>query len=120
LLSEKQEISLEEWLPPVHSTNLTHTETCSCVDTSVFTNQWWHATIYLPFCEFDCILPLVVCSHILHVVVLIAAMLHIIFCDLIEAVSECQILIRYLKTERNDAKYHMTGNAALEVASVDA
>ena len=35
LLSEKQEISLEEWLPPVHSTNLTHTETCSCVDTSV-------------------------------------------------------------------------------------
>jgi hypothetical protein len=61
----------------------------------------------------------------LHVVVLIAAMLHIIFCDLIEAVSECQILIRYFKTERNDirvynAKYHMTENAALEVASVDA
>jgi hypothetical protein len=44
----------------------------------------------------------VVCSHILHVVVLIAAMLHIIFCDLIEAASECQILIRYFKTERND------------------
>jgi hypothetical protein len=49
-----------------------------------------------------CILPLVVCSHILHVVVLIAAMLHIIYYDLIEAVSECQILIRYFKTERND------------------
>jgi hypothetical protein len=46
---------------------------------------------YLPFCEFDCILPLVVCSHILHVVVLIAAMLHIISYNLIEAVSECQI-----------------------------
>ena len=60
------------------------------------------SSIYLPFCEFDYILPLVVCSHILHVVVLIAAMLHIIFCDLIEAVSECQILIRYLKTERNE------------------
>ena len=28
---EKQEIPL----PPVHSTNLTHMETCSCVDTSV-------------------------------------------------------------------------------------
>ena len=29
-------------------------------------------------------------------------MLHIIYYDLIEAVSECQILIRYFKTERND------------------
>ena len=74
----------------------------------VFTNQWWHAPIYLPFCEFDCILPLVVCSHILHVVVLIAAMLHIISYDLIEAVSECQILIRYYKTERNDISVYNT------------
>ena len=49
-----------------------------------------------------------VCSHISHVVVLIAAMLHIIFCDLIEAVSECQILIRYLKTERNDISVYNT------------
>jgi hypothetical protein len=35
-------------------------------------------------------------------------MLHIIFCDLIEAVSECQILIRYLKTERNDISVYNT------------
>ena len=62
-----------------------------------------------PFiCPFDCILPLVVCSHILYVIVLIAAMLHIIFCDLIEAVSECQILIRYFKTERNDIRVYNT------------
>jgi len=66
------------------------------------------ASIYLPFCEFDCILPLVVCSHILHVVVLIEAMLHIIFCDLIEALSECQILVRYFKTERNDISVYNT------------
>jgi hypothetical protein len=50
----------------------------------------------------------VVCSHILQIVVLIAAMLHIIFCDLIEAVSECQILIRYSKTERNDISFYNT------------
>ena len=35
-------------------------------------------------------------------------MLHIIFCDLIEAVSECQILIRYFKTERNDNNVYNT------------
>ena len=39
---------------------------------------------------FDFILPLVVCSHILHPVVPITAMLQNISCDLIEAVSECQ------------------------------
>jgi hypothetical protein len=47
-------------------------------------------------------------SHILHVVVLIAAMLHIISYNLIEAVSECQILIRYYKTERNDISVYNT------------
>jgi hypothetical protein len=52
------------------------------------------ASIYLPFCQFDYILPLVVCSHILYVVIPIAAMLHIISYDLKEAVSECQTLIR--------------------------
>ena len=60
------------------------------------------ASIYLPFCQFDYILPLVVCSHILYVVIPIAAMLHIISYDLKEAVSECQSLIRYFETERND------------------
>ena len=66
------------------------------------------ASIYLPFCEFDCILPLVVCSDILHVVVPIAAMLHIISCDLIEAVHECQTSIRYVETERNDISVYNT------------
>ena len=63
------------------------------------------ASIYLPFCQFDYILPLVVCSHILYVVVPIAAMLHIISYDLIEAVSECQTLIRYFETKRNGTLY---------------
>jgi hypothetical protein len=57
------------------------------------------ASIYLPFCQFDYILPLVVCSYILYVVVPIAAMLHIISYDLIEAVSECQTLIRITMPE---------------------
>jgi hypothetical protein len=66
------------------------------------------ASIYLPFCQFDYILPLVVCSHILYVVVPIAAMLHINSYDLIEAVSECQTLIRYFETERNDISVYNT------------
>ena len=44
----------------------------------------------------------------MHVVVPIAAMLHIIPCDLIEAVSECQTLTRYFKTERNDISVYNT------------
>ena len=35
-------------------------------------------------------------------------MLHIISYNLIEAVSECQILIRYYKTERNDISVYNT------------
>ena len=66
------------------------------------------ASIYLPFCQFDYILPLVVCSHILYVVVPIAATLHIISYDLIEAVSECQTLIRYFETKRNDISVYNT------------
>ena len=65
-------------------------------------------SIYLPFCQFDYILPLVVCSHILYVVIPIAAMLHIISYDLKEAVSECQTLIRYFETERNDNSVYKT------------
>ena len=56
----------------------------------VFTNQWWHATIYLPFCEFDYFATSGLQSHFTRCF-LIAAMLHIIYYDLIEAVSECQI-----------------------------
>ena len=66
------------------------------------------ASIYLPFCQFDYILPLVVCSHILYVVIPIAAMLHIISYDLKQAVSECQSLIRYFETERNDNSVYKT------------
>jgi hypothetical protein len=61
-------------------------------------------------CQFDYSLPLVVCSHILYVVVPIAAMLHIISYDLIEAVSECQTLIRYFETERNDISVYSTND----------
>jgi hypothetical protein len=52
------------------------------------------------YCHFT--QSLVVCSHILYVVIPIAAILHTISYDLKEAVSECQTLIRYFETERND------------------
>jgi hypothetical protein len=38
----------------------------------------------------------------------IAAMLHIISYDLIEAVSECQVLIRYFETKRNGISVYYT------------
>ena len=52
------------------------------------------ASIYLPFYF---LLPMVVCSQILQAAVAITAtgMLHSIFCDIIEAVSECQALIQH-------------------------
>jgi len=47
-------------------------------------------------------LPVVVCSHILQAAVANTAMLHSISCDMIEAVRECQALIRHFETEKND------------------
>ena len=44
--------------------------------------------------RFDFILLLVVCSHILHPVVPITTMLQNISCNLIEAVSECQVNVK--------------------------
>ena len=58
--------------------------------------------------RFDFILPLVVCSHILQAVVPITAMLQSISCDLIEAVHECQTLIRHFETERNEISVYNT------------
>ena len=46
------------------------------------------------------ILPLVLYSHIQHAVVSITTMLQMISCDLIEALSECQTLIRHFETEK--------------------
>ena len=51
-----------------------------------------------------------VCSHILQAVVPITAMLQSISCHLIEAVSECQTLIRHIKTERNGNSVYNTLN----------
>jgi hypothetical protein len=68
------------------------------------------AFIFLPFCDLKFILPLVVCSHILQAVVPITAMLQSISCHLIEAVSECQTLIRHIKTERNGNSVYNTLN----------
>ena len=58
--------------------------------------------------RFDFILPLVICSHILHTVVPIVAMLQGISFDLIEAVGECQTLIRLVENERNDISVYNT------------
>ena len=50
--------------------------------------------------RFYFILPLLVYSHIWHAVVSITTMLQMISCDLIEALSKCQTLIRHFETEK--------------------
>ena len=66
--------------------------------------------------RFDFILPLVVYSHIKQAVVPITAMSQSTSCDLIEALSECQTLIRYFETENVISVYNTLYDGAVDLA----